>query len=666
MKKKVKIYLFDIVIHNNIMYVVLKEKNSDTYIMFNKLNLLEYNYDEYINIMKIIKQISFENNKDILFSQNTLNKITALCYASLGNYSISEVKGIIEGTINTNLYYRIYNKCKEASVYNIFSNAFIFADINIINSRIDINYLSYKDGYFCNTTDDMINRRTEVMKYIINKNKDIITIKYNLLHSALDYNPMIINDAQFAKNYLIDTISGFNGKRKKALVKQAKEYTQQLKAKSERINIYDIVKTDKISHDVLYNIYKYINTEHNTNQKDNTLKARLELFYKQLFNNLIIDDDTKRLYDDFTIHCGLGGALGAVSNSIFVTNSEYDIVYIDVSSFFPFIVCEYGLDIPNIPEGKFLDTYKEIYAKRINTDNKTLRTLYKSILNKSIGLTNNQYEDILYCPSFFYSLTINGQLFITSIYCDLKRNIPNIRCILLHTDGLFLYAPKNQINNITKILNKYKCSFKVSLFSKIVIKNFNSYIAVSNTKKVDDQDTSQISFNIDYNNPPKIFYTKSDNDIFCTQVITKGIFNFDDDDNENYNLIDEKIIKKALYNYYVFKYPITSSVFGNNNHSDFVLYVKNKDNNIERQEGPGHYIKEEDYCLMLYYSNNENINYVKRIDIKHNNISREYNLEKYDGDEKKFAKYVNKNAYICKIKKIISEIKTQETNNLML
>lgn len=145
------------------------------------------------------------------------------------------------------------------------------------------------------------------------------------------------------------------------------------------------------------------------------------------------------------------------------------------------------------------------------------------------------------------SITLNGQLLL-SMLCEQLMDIPNSKLLMINTDGGEIIIPSNEINKFYDICKSWEKLTKLQLeyntYSKILISNCNSYIAIYEDGKVKQ----------------------------------KGPYTIE---RELYKDHSRLIVPKAVEAYYLHNIPIEDFIKNHNDIFDFFLRTKlNKDSNL--------------------------------------------------------------------------------------
>lgn len=172
--------------------------------------------------------------------------------------------------------------------------------------------------------------------------------------------------------------------------------------------------------------------------------------------------------------------------SMYHSNDEYQIILVDVSSYYPNIAIQHGIKPAHLGDS-FTTVYQNMYDERLKAkyaDPKTDFTKAQDLglklgLNSVYGLSNDEH-------SFFYdlfmtvSITINGQLMLTMLAEAI--NNANIKLIQCNTDGIYVWIKKDMIDQLRELCNQWEDLTKMKLdfdyFDSLVQMNVNNYIGV--------------------------------------------------------------------------------------------------------------------------------------------------------------------------------------------
>jgi DNA polymerase elongation subunit (family B) len=171
-------------------------------------------------------------------------------------------------------------------------------------------------------------------------------------------------------------------------------------------------------------------------------------------------------------------AWGGLHGAIDKYQGEGIFVNVDVSSFYPAIMIEYGFLSRNVVEP---EKYKEIRDTRLKlkAEGNPMQQPYKIVLNSTYGAMKDKYN-ALYDPRQANNVCVAGQLLLLDLIEHLE---PHCKLIQSNTDGLFvkLYH-ENDLDIIKEVCkeweNRTRMSLDYEIFTKIYQKDVNNYIVI--------------------------------------------------------------------------------------------------------------------------------------------------------------------------------------------
>lgn len=254
---------------------------------------------------------------------------------------------------------------------------------------------------------------------------------------------------------------------------------------------------------------------------------------------------------------GWGGIHGAKENYFDQSTNEMKIVDIDVGSYYPSMMLEYGYISRSIPSA---EGYANVYHTRIKAkhdgDDETAGAL-KLVLNSTYGAMKNQYNP-LYDPRGANHICITGQLLLTDLIEKLET-VEGFSLIQSNTDGLMIKFPVKNEKIINGIVEEWERRTRLNMeyteIHRIMQKDVNNYIVqVGATYLIRDGIKT---------------FTKEDK----RKINTKGGYvslwqggNF-----KNNSLI---IVQKAVVEYFMNSVPVEDTINNAGNIFDFQMICK--------------------------------------------------------------------------------------------
>lgn len=183
----------------------------------------------------------------------------------------------------------------------------------------------------------------------------------------------------------------------------------------------------------------------------------------------------------------LGGIHGAKENYVYdVGNTpEYICLHVDVASYYPHIMTEWGLLSRAIPSVKDFKDIMDLRLKYKHEKN-PLQAPLKIAINGTYGQSGaGKYEDgkykvlsDIYDPVRMREVCINGQLMLLQLIEDLNR----YELIQSNTDGLIYKLHKDEFKNFDKIVKDWEKRTRMSMeydyINLLVQRDVNNYVAV--------------------------------------------------------------------------------------------------------------------------------------------------------------------------------------------
>ena len=183
--------------------------------------------------------------------------------------------------------------------------------------------------------------------------------------------------------------------------------------------------------------------------------------------------------DGFPWQFGKGGMHGSVLSTVVRENDEYEIIDVDVESFYPRFSVVNGT-YPAHLGPQFCTEYDGVFAMRREYPKGTMENLaFKYALNVPYGKSNSKFS-FLYDPQYTMTTTINGQLLLCMLGEWLLR-IPGLSVIQANTDGITFKSPRvyrQTVYDICKYLEQYTClKLEFAYYQAMYIRDVNNYVA---------------------------------------------------------------------------------------------------------------------------------------------------------------------------------------------
>lgn len=346
------------------------------------------------------------------------------------------------------------------------------------------------------------------------------------------------------------------------------------------------------------------------------------------------------VYKGFKYDLGQGGIHGCVKPGVYESDDDYIIIDADVASLYPNIAIKNGLFIEHLGK-EFIDIYdNDIVKKRLQAkkDGETAIADALKLSANSVYGKSNDVNSFLYDPKYTMATTINGQLMLCMLAEMLVDNIVNLKVLQINTDGITVKIPRLLEPVYNEICKEWQRITNLELeyvnYSKMVIRDVNNYLAVSEKGKVKYKGAFEIDKVV--GNEPA--YHK-DNSF--------------------------RIIPYAISEYFVNKIPIEYTIKKHTNIYDFcgrqkfgkdsygmVHFLEDNEEKIQKQQkNVRYYISKPGAVFVKYYTKgtSELINKGYSVTIFNNYI------------EKQFSEYnIDYSFYINECRKIIDVIEDKQ------
>lgn len=188
-------------------------------------------------------------------------------------------------------------------------------------------------------------------------------------------------------------------------------------------------------------------------------------------------------------HYGWGGIHSAIENYIDASDEKHKIVDIDVGSYYPSLMIQYGYISRNIPSA---EGYADVYHRRLDAKHNgrdeeagalklVLNTCYGALKTaKKDEQGNLLFGNPLYDPRQANHVCITGQLFLTDLVEKLEK-VRGCKLIQTNTDGIMIKFPISQESKIHKVVEEWEHRTRMGMeytdIHRIIQKDVNNYIA---------------------------------------------------------------------------------------------------------------------------------------------------------------------------------------------
>jgi len=185
-------------------------------------------------------------------------------------------------------------------------------------------------------------------------------------------------------------------------------------------------------------------------------------------------------FNNLKLKFGLGGLHSVTKNVTYESTSKYQIIDIDVASFYPSLIINMELR-PDFLKPSWNKIYKELRQMRLDAKkkgDKTTADALKIVLNSLYGKFNSQYF-YGYDPKTAYTVTVNGQLILLMLIERLS--IQGFNVISANTDGLVVIAENDKMDlfgdTYKEFAKEVNLEFDEIAYKKISFESVNDYVA---------------------------------------------------------------------------------------------------------------------------------------------------------------------------------------------
>ena len=187
------------------------------------------------------------------------------------------------------------------------------------------------------------------------------------------------------------------------------------------------------------------------------------------------------LVDGFRFDFGVGGIHGSLSNKVVQSNNTWNLVDLDVSSFYPNMAISNRIYPEHLTE-KFCDIYKDMYEQRKSYGKNTAENaMLKLALNGTYGKSNDKYS-VFYDPKFTMSITVGGQLTLCMLIDMFYVAGIQFKMVMANTDGITFCVKKKDDEVMMQVVKYWENIVKLEMervdYDKMFIRDVNSYLAV--------------------------------------------------------------------------------------------------------------------------------------------------------------------------------------------
>lgn len=272
----------------------------------------------------------------------------------------------------------------------------------------------------------------------------------------------------------------------------------------------------------------------------------------------------------------LGGLHSQNTPMVHVSDEQYTIRDLDVASYYPALIIEWGF-VPSYIAESFLRVMTRIRtlrlaAKKAKDKNKDLT--FKLAMNSISGNYKNPYSPV-YAPDANVAMCVNGQLLIAMLIEDME--LARFECIASNTDGATFKVQNGREQEFNSIRDAWETMSRMTLeetvYEKMVIVAVNDYIAFKEGySAIKDQlhfhspkdsiklNETPVKLTNDITSQLREKYVKEKGMFITSPRIGKGM--------------DQLIVAKALQNYFGRGIPVQATIMGSKHIWDFVKFER--------------------------------------------------------------------------------------------
>jgi hypothetical protein len=184
--------------------------------------------------------------------------------------------------------------------------------------------------------------------------------------------------------------------------------------------------------------------------------------------------------DGFQFDFGVGGIHGSVSRQTVREGNEFEIVDVDVASYYPNLAISNNWYPQHLGE-TFARIYLEVYQMRSSFGKKTAENaMLKLALNGVYGDSNNIYGPF-FDTQYTMQITVNGQLFLAML-AEWVTTRTDAKMIQANTDGLTVRLHRDDREKFDAICREWETYTGLTLesvsYKSMHVRDVNNYTAV--------------------------------------------------------------------------------------------------------------------------------------------------------------------------------------------
>ena len=289
---------------------------------------------------------------------------------------------------------------------------------------------------------------------------------------------------------------------------------------------------------------------------------KIQLIKKGKLSKLNVD------YKGLTYYLGTGGIHASRRTGVFRSDDIYEIIDIDVQSFYPRMAIVNGYKPAHLGD-TFGKRYEWLFDQRVSIPKTNILNLvFKLILNALYGKSKDANSYLL-DSLMTMQICVTGQLSLLMLVESLSLAIPDIEFIQANTDGITVKVKRTDRSKVNEMTSEWEKITKLKLeyayYDAMQIVNVNNYIAEYLWEESNEEAAIKVSKKSDY-------ITKQENGKwYIKKLKLKGLFEIDKDWHKDHS---QKIVPIALRDFFVKGIPIEDTISNCTDIYDFCKMLK--------------------------------------------------------------------------------------------
>jgi hypothetical protein len=210
-------------------------------------------------------------------------------------------------------------------------------------------------------------------------------------------------------------------------------------------------------------------------------------------------------YKTIAFDIGVGGLHSRDEAGIFISDSKYTITDCDVASFYPNIILNNNICPAHLKKETFISILRQITKERLEAKKnkeKAKADGLKITINSIFGKLGSEHF-WLYDPLAFFSVTINGQLYLLMLIERLFE--AGIEVISANTDGVVSKVANNKKEVFKAVCKQWEQDTNFELefaeYKKYIRRDVNNYVTVKPDGSVKTKGIFETEINLNRPNP---------------------------------------------------------------------------------------------------------------------------------------------------------------------